>query len=249
MRRVALLVACVGATVMASCGAGERGSTELQVFAASSLEGFLSEWAPDLEEELDIRLAMSFASSAVVARQVVEGAPADVLITADRESMQVAAAAGAVGPRTVVARNRLALVVRDGNPARIDSVADLRRRDLKLVLCDPDVPCGRLASALLNRVGVTVSPDSLEENVAAAVGKVALGEADATIAYGSDVAGERRDIDEVPLPEANQRVLEAVYPAAVVRRAARRAAAQTFIDLLASPEGVEAFQRAGFLAP
>lgn len=219
------------------------------MFAASSLERVLTGWAPEIEQKLGVRLSMSFASSPVVARQVVEGAPADVLITADRQSMQIAAAEGAVGVRTIVARNRLALVVRATNPSRIDSARDLGRTDLKVVLCDPDVPCGRLASALLERIGVSVEPDSLEENVSAAVGKVALGEADATVAYGSDVVGPRRGIEQVPLPEAAERGLEAVYPAAVVKRARQRAAAESFIDLLASPAGAELFVRSGFLAP
>ena len=192
---------------------------------------------------------MSFGSSPLVARQVVEGAPADVLITADRQSMQIAAAAGAVGERRIVARNRLALVVRAANPSRVDALRDLGGTDLKVVLCDPAVPCGRLAAELLDRAGVSVQPDSLEENVSAAVGKVALGEADATIAYASDVARARRDIEQVPLPEAADRELEAVYPAAVVKRADQRGAAEAFIELLSSPMGTEVFERSGFLAP
>ncbi len=249
MRRAAVLAACLIGSSVAACGAGDPPSPELQIFAASSLERVLSGWAPEIEEKLGVRLAMSFASSPVVARQVVEGAPADVLITADRQSMQIAAAEGAVGERTIVARNRLALVVRPTNPLRIDSARDLRRTDLKVVLCDPDVPCGRLAAALLDRLGVSVKPDSLEENVSAAIGKVALGEADATIAYSSDLAAPRRDIDQVPLPEAAERDLEAVYPAAIVKRARQRAVAKAFIDLLASPAGSEVFERSGFLAP
>lgn len=249
MRRVAVLVTCLVSSTVAGCGAGQSRPTELQVFAASSLERVLSAWAPEIEERLGIRLAMSFASSPVVARQVVEGAPADVLITADRQSMQIASGEGAVGERTIVARNRLALVVRPSNPSRIDSARHLGRTDLKVVLCDPDVPCGRLASTLLERLDVSVNPDSLEENVSAALGKVALGEADATIAYGSDVTGPRRDIEQVPLPEAAQRDLEAVYPAAVVKRSRQRAAAEAFIDLLVSPAGTEMFTQAGFLAP
>ena len=248
MPRLAVVAVClIGA--LGACGSADPGSPQLQVFAASSLERVLSGWAPEIEEKLGVRLALSFASSAVLARQVVEGAPADVLITADRRSMQVAADAGAVGQRTVVARNRLALVVRASNPSAIKSVRDLAQTDLKVVLCDPDVPCGRLASDLLADLGVAVAPESLEESVSAAVGKVALGEADATIAYNSDVVGSRRDIEQVPLPEAARPEFEAVYPAAIVDRAQRRAAARAFVDLLASPAGAAVFTRAGFVEP
>ena len=215
------------------------------------MERVLTAWSEEIEAELGVDLKLSFASSPVVARQVVEGAPADVLITADRRSMQIAADAGAVGERTVVARNQLALVVRATNPNRIISLEDLRRTNLKVVLCDPDVPCGRLAAKWLAAAGVSVEPVSLEENVAAAVGKVALGEADATIAYRSDVR-ERGDVEEVELPtvsDARDSEFEAVYPAAVVKRARQRAAAERLIELLASRDGNAVFVAAGFGAP
>ena len=219
------------------------------MFAASSLERLLTEWSSDIERQLGVDVQFSFGSSPVVTRQVIEGAPADVLITADRSTMQVAADVDAVGERTPVARNRLALAVRAANPMRVRSVTDLRRTDLKVVLCDPEVPCGRLAAALLEKAGVSVQPVSLEENVSAALGKVALGEADATIVYESDVHQRRAGVETVALPEARDRELEAVYPAAVVTGAKQRASAEAFIELLASPEGTEVFRRAGFLAP
>lgn len=213
------------------------------------MERVLTSWAPEIEERLGVRLGLSFASSTVVARQVIEGAPADVLITADRRSMQVAADGGMVGRRTPIARNRLALVVRASNPSRIRSVGDLQRTDVQVVLCDPAVPCGRLAAALLDKVGVAVDPVSLEESVSAAVGKVSLGEADATIAYMSDLAPGRDDVEGVDLPEADAPELEAVYPAAVVARSRHRAAAEAFVRLLGSAQGRSELLRAGFLAP
>ncbi|HUR49525.1 MAG TPA: molybdate ABC transporter substrate-binding protein [Acidimicrobiales bacterium] len=248
MRRAASVAALFSLLLVAACGGGgER--PELDVFAASSLEPVLSRWAPEIEERLGVELSLSFASSTVVARQVVEGAPADVLITADRRSMQIAADAGVVDDRRPVARNRLALVVRASNPVRIRSVRDLQRSDVKLVLCDPDVPCGRLAANLIERVGLSVRPVSFEENVSAAIGKVALGEADATIAYASDLRAGRADIEGVAMPEADDPELEAVYPAAVVRRTTHRAAAESLIELLTSSRGRAVFGRAGFLAP
>lgn len=229
----------------ASCS-GDKPAA-LQVFAASSLEPVLSEWTADLEDEMGAELNISFGASNVVARQVVEGAPADVLITADRRTMQIAAEAGVVGQRTVVARNRLALVVEPANPERIGSLRDLGRPGLKVVLCDPAVPCGRLAAELLAEAEVPLSPASLEENVGAAVGKVALGEADATIAYGSDVQSAEGRVEEVDVPEAESSEVTAVYPAAVVKGTPRQALAERLIRYMASDEGQRVFARAGFL--
>lgn len=232
------------------CGVDrEDDAPTLSVFATSSLEPVLRPWERDLEERLDVDVTFSFAASPVVARQVVEGAPADVLITADRTSMEIAAAPGAVRARTIVARNRLMLVVAPNNPLEIESVHDLSRDDLELVLCDPDVPCGRLAEALLAEMGVTVSPSSLEENVAAAVGKITLGEADATIAYRSDVRARPDTLEGIEIPEADEAEFEAVYPAAVVAGSDQSATAAELIELLASREGTGVFTRAGFLGP
>lgn len=248
VRRTAWVLALVGLALAPACGRG-GGRPDLHVFAASSLEQVLTQWAPEIEERLGFQLRLSFAASPVVVRQVIEGAPADVLITADRRSMQVAADAGVVGERVPIARNRLALVVQESNPSRIRSVEDLRRTDVQVVLCDPEVPCGRLAAGLLDKVGVSVEPVSLEENVSAAIGKVALGEADATIAYVSDLRSGRTDIEGVEVPEAAERELEAVYPAAVVRATTQRAAAEALIELLVSDRGRAEFRRAGFLEP
>ena len=244
---LAVLAAAVLALAACAAGVEQSGHDELTVFAASSLEPVLTDWRPEIEARIGVDVQFSFAASSVLARQVAEGAPADVLITADRTSMQVAAQAGAVGDRAIVARNRLTIVVPSSNPRRLNSLRDLAQRDLRLVLCDPDVPCGRLTARLLSEAGVTVEPVSLEESASAAVGKVVFGQADATVAYNSDVQSRPGKIDGIDVPEVHDRDLEAVYPAAVLTEAEDRAEAHKFIRLLVSEEGAERLKRAGFL--
>lgn len=249
VRRLAPMVAF--ALAVGACGGGGETSSGggLTVFAASSLAPLLDEWRPSIEERINADVQFSFASSSVLARQVAEGAPADVLITADRLSMDVAAQAEAVRDLTIVARNRLLIVVPHSNPRRIDSLRDLSQRELDVVLCDPAVPCGRLTAQLLSDAGVSLEPSSLEENVSAAVGKVEFGQADATVAYVSDVRSRPGRVTGVDIPEAHERELEAVYVAAVVTGARRASAAERFIELMTSSEARSRLQRFGFLTP
>ena len=116
----------------------------------------------------------------------------------------------------VFATNLLEIIVEPGNPLGITGVADLENDDLITVVCAPEVPCGKYAQQIFDAAGVTVTPDSLEENVRAVVTKVTAGEADAGIVYETDVtaAGDRGEGVEIP---ADINVV-AEYPIATTRR-------------------------------
>jgi molybdate transport system substrate-binding protein len=199
-----------------------------------------------IEQELSIDLQLSFSSSSIAARQVVEGAPADLLITADAQSMELAGEEEVVERPTLLARNRLALIVENRNPKGISGLGDLSRPELNVVLCDPAVPCGRLAAGLLEKAGITPAIDSLEENVGAAVGKVALGQADVTVGYVTDVKS-RPDLQQVAADETASDDFAAEYLAAVVRASSSRAEARRLVELLQSPAIQTRFVAAGFL--
>src|SRR4029079_9601611 len=107
------------------------------------------------------------------------GAPADVFASADLSNTTKLTAAGSNGSDPVVfAMNLLEIIVEPGNPRGITGVADLEDADLIVVTCAPAVPCGQYAQQLFQNAGVTVTPDSLEENVKAVATKVTVGEAD-----------------------------------------------------------------------
>ena len=225
--------------VLVACG-GEDGDG-LTVLAAASLADPLTELAAAFEIAEGVDVALRFGGSSALVAQVNEGAPADVLVTADEVTM--AAVDGPVEPR-IIARNRLAIAVERGNPKGITGLADLDRPDVVLVLCAPEVPCGRLAALALEHGGVDAEPASLEENVKGVVSKVALGEADAGIVYATDVRGANAVDLDVDDPE-----LEAVYPMTVLERGERTRLAAAWIDFVAGPEGRAVLAAHGFLAP
>ncbi|MEA2827189.1 MAG: molybdate transport system substrate-binding protein [Actinomycetota bacterium] len=241
----------------AGCGSGSGGSlTEttvatratgsVTVFAAASLtEAFgdaqvaLKATAPDLS------VTYSFAGSGALVAQIRQGAPADVIATADTASMARLTDAGLVDAPVTFARNRLEILVAPGNPRGIASLADLARGDVKVVLEDETVPAGRYAAQALAAAGVTVDPVSQEVDVKAAVAKVTLGEADATVVYATDVAAAGAKAEGVVIPDAQNVVAE--YPVAVVKATANRGGATTFVDAIVRGTGQDALRRRGFL--
>ena len=222
-----------------------RGSITV-LAAASLLEPFtdLGRRFEDLHPQASVRF--SFDASSTLARQVEAGAPADVLATADEASMAPVAEAGLVSPPAVFARNRLAILVAAGNPLGVGGVADLDRSNLDLVVCAPEVPCGRLAGEVLRRAGVAARPRSFEPNVKGVVSKVTLGEADAGIVYASDVRAAGDQAEGIEIPPAHNVV--ATCPVAVVRAAPNPGAAARFVELVRSEEGRRVLAAAGFEA-
>ena len=242
------------ALLVGGCGPGgsDAGSRDrLRVLAASSLTDVLDELGERFERSHpDIDVEVSVGGSSSLVEQLQRGADADVLVTADQRTMDRARAANVVGDDvTVIARNRLTLIVEDGNPEDIRGLGDLERRGLLVVLCAPEVPCGALSSRLLEAAEVDVEPASLEENVKGVVSKVAIGEADAGLAYETDAVVARDDVDAIAVPLAAGAAFDAVYPAAVVRGTSRRAAAGAFVAHLVSAPSRDVLCDAGFRAP
>ncbi|MCA1692262.1 MAG: molybdate ABC transporter substrate-binding protein [Acidimicrobiales bacterium] len=244
---IALVPACAPADRVA--GARPGGSTPLTgtvtVLAAASLTETFEELGRRFQAvHPGVDLTFSFGPSSTLVRQVQEGAPADVVAVADEGLLQPVADAGLSSSPAIFARNRLALVVAAGNPEGVDSLAALARPGLAVVLCAPEVPCGRLAAEALRRAGIHVEPRSLEPDVKAVVAKVALGEADAGIVYVTDVSAGGSKVEGVAIPPAENAV--ATYPIATLRRAPNPAAAAAFVDFVRSDEGRALLTSAGF---
>ena len=134
-----------------------------------------------------------------------------------------------------------------GNPKGITGVADLANHDLIVVLCAPEVPCGKYAAQIFENAGVTVTPKSFEENVKAVVTKVTLGEADAGIVYATDVTAAGAEAEGVEIPADINVVAE--YPIAATTEAPNADGAQAFIDFVLSEQGQKILASYGFLAP
>lgn len=243
MRRVTA-AAAVLATALPLAACGDDRPT-LQVLAAASLTDVFGELGQQYGDEHDVDVDVSFGSSTSLAEQAADGAPGDVLATADADAMRVATEADAATDAAVFATNLIVIVTRPGNPAGVDGLADLA--GTTWVRCADQVPCGRAADAVLADAGVTAEPASLEEDVRATLEKVTSGEADAGLVYASDAAAAGDDVATVDVPEAADHANS--YLVAPLTQASDAELAAGFVELVTGPEGRAALADAGFEVP
>lgn len=249
MRRTVLVLLALALTV-AGCGDDDAAAaSEIRVFAAASLTDAFSEMGAAFEKaNPGLTITLNFAGSSALARQITEGAPADVFASADTAIMDTLIAADALaGEPSEFATNTLAIVTPKDNPARITALADLADADVKVALCAEQVPCGRFALEMFAKAGITVTPVTLEENVKGVVTKNELGEVDAGVAYVTDVRAAGDTVGSVEIPK-DQNVV-AHYPIATLATADNADGAQAWVDYVLSPEGQATLAAHGFGAP
>jgi molybdate transport system substrate-binding protein len=229
--------------LLPACGGGAVGDEEpLTVYAAASLA--------EVFPEIDPAPRYSFAGSDELATQIREGAPADVYAAASSKYPQELYDEGLVEEPVTFASNRLVLIVPRGNPAAVESVEDLLEPETRLVIAAEGVPVGDYTRTVLETLDLTAALDNVvsnEDGVKGVAAKVALGEADAGFVYATDVTPVEDDVLSFELPDDAQPPIE--YQVAVVADSTDADAAAAFVDLLGSPRGREALERAGFVVP
>jgi molybdate transport system substrate-binding protein len=251
VRRLIAVLAVVG---LAGCGASDGGSGDevtgtVTVFAAASLTDVFTDLGQQLESDhpgLDVQF--DFAGSSALATRLTEGAPADVFASADTDSMDVVTDNGIVSRAPVLfATNQLEIAVPPGNPGEITGLADLADPAKRIALCAPEVPCGAAAGKAFDAAGLTAAPDTLEEDVRAALTKVQLGEVDAALVYRTDVQVAGDTVEGIEFPESEDAVTG--YPICTLTDAPNPAGALAFVQLVTSDVGQDALAAAGFRLP
>lgn len=240
------LVALPTSACVAVGGGADMVSGRVVVLAASSMREAMTAVAADFEDaHLATEVALTFDGSSGLAAAIIEGAPGDVFVSADDETMERVQRSGAATTTAVsIASNDLQIAVVDGNPLGIQGLADLD--GVVVSLCRSEVPCGAYAEELFSRAGVAVPDAGRESNVKAVVTKIQLGEADAGIVYRTDVL-QATGITGVEVP-ARQRV-EARYSAIALTEAPNPRGARAFMAFLSRREARATLRAAGFGPP
>ena len=243
------VVALVLAVTAAGCGGSSRsasGGDTLTVFAAASLTEPFTELGKEFEAaHPGVHVVFSFAASSDLAAQVGQGAPADVLATASTATMQqVGSSAEDI---LDFASNRMEIAVPAKNPAQVRSLADLARKDVKVALCQAQVPCGTVAATVLKNAHLHLTPATEEVDVRSVLTKVELGEVDAGIVYVSDVHTAPETVTGIPIPVAVNAVT--TYPISVLGTTQHQQLADAFVALITGSDGRSALSDAGFAAP
>ena len=254
---LALLTAAVLTLAAGTAPAAAQGRDVL-VFAAASLKNALDEIAAQWQRESGKKAAISYAASNTLIKQIEQGAPADIFISADLDWMDYGQQKGLIKPdtRSNLLGNRLVLVApKDSNiSANIQPGFDLAAllKGGRLAMGNVDaVPAGKYGKAALEKLGAwdgVKDKIAQAESVRAALLLVARGEAPLGIVYQTDAASDPTVKIVGTFPENTHPPI--IYPVALTKDATG-AEAMAFLNFLRSAAARAAFERQGFtvLAP
>ncbi len=231
--------------------AGLSLADEVRISAASSLADALKDVNAAFAKATGHTAQLNLGASSLLARQIGEGAPADVFFSADAAQMDALAKKDLVdaATRADVLSNRLVIVVPTDGTVAVASLADLAAPGVKRIATgDPRaVPVGVYAKAALVKAGLwdALAPKIVAtENVRAALAVVESGNVDAGLVYRTDAAISKRVKVAAEVPETAGAPV--VYPVAVLRAARHRAGAEAWVRFVRGPEAKKLFEARGF---
>jgi molybdate transport system substrate-binding protein len=252
-RRWLALLICAGVGLGAAAGPAAAQSKHTLVFAAASLKNALDQVAAQWQRESGKKVTIAYAASGTLIKQIEQGAPADIFISADLDWMDYGQQKNLIKPetRSNLLGNRIVLVA----PKDATVTLDIRPGfDLagalkggRLAMGNVEaVPAGKYGKAALEKLGAWESvKDKIAqaENVRAALVLVSRGEAPLGIVYQSDAAAEPGVKIVGSFPEDSHPPI--IYPVAETKES-RNPDAQAFLSYLRSPAPRAAFERQGF---
>jgi molybdate transport system substrate-binding protein len=261
-----IAVAAAGTLVLAGCSssskkpAGSTGSTtsaassaasstaapvtgKITVLAAASLtEAFTTIGKQFKVAHPGTDIVFNFEASSAAAAQITAGAKADVFASASPKNM-ASVKTFVTAPANFVS-NSLEIAVPPGNPGHVTSLSDLAKKGVTVALCQPQVPCGAVATTVLANAKLKVKPKTLEPDVKSTLGKIELKAVDAGLVYITDVKAAGAKVKGIAIPANVNASTE--YPIAALTKAPNAAAAKAFVDYVLSPAGQQVLLAAGF---
>jgi molybdate transport system substrate-binding protein len=226
-------------------------AANVTVFAAASLTDALKEIAKTYEVKTGDKIVYNFSGSNVLARQIEQGAPADIFFSADEAQMDNVTKAGLIDPATRedLLLNTLVIVAPSDSPLANFAPPDLAKPNIqRIALADPKaVPAGVYAKAYLTKIGLwskierKVVPTA---NVRAALAAVESSDAEVGMVYKTDARTSKSAKVIYAVPQADGPKI--TYPIAMVK-ASTSDAAKKFLSYLESPEARAVFAHDGFL--
>ncbi|EGQ7661192.1 MULTISPECIES: molybdate ABC transporter substrate-binding protein [Vibrio] len=242
--------ACLAAIL--SISFSTNAATDLKVYAASSMTNAIDEIAQDFKEKYDVTVTPVYGGSSSIARQIINGAPADVFISANTKWMDYLVDEGVIDSDNVtnLVRNSLVLIAPQSSSLAVFNFADANAWEAalngsRLALGNPtSVPAGMYAKESLTTLGVwkeiqtKVAP---AKNVRLALALVERGEAPLGVVYKTDaqLTSKVKIVGEF----ASDTHAAIVYPAAVVNDSTE---SRQFFQYLKSEDAKRVFAHYGF---
>ncbi len=223
---------------------------ELTICAAASLNEALTEIQPLFEKEKNIKLTYNFGSSGTLQKQIEEGAPADLFISAGKKQMDALEGKDLIvkESRKNLLGNKLVMIVPMEYKDQIKSANDLTTLDQKLSIGETEtVPAGQYAKSTLTNLNLW---DQLSgkvvygKDVKQVVAYVEAGEVAAGIVYNSDATVIKNSVIAQVFEDSTHDPI--IYPAAIVTASKEQEAAKVFFDYLQSDKAKKIFEKYGF---
>ena len=228
-------------------------AADVLVFAAASLKNALDDAIADYKLRTGTSVEASYAASGPLAKQIENGAPADIFISADLDWMDEVAKHNLIKPesRQNLLGNTLVLVTAKDNPIQValgpDTDLKAALKGGRLAVGDPQsVPAGKYGQAALEQLGLwaAVEPQlARADSVRAALALVSRGEAPLGIVYATDAAADTGVRIAASFPAASYPPI--IYPIALIKASAKPGA-KPFLDYLESPAAAPFFTKQGF---
>lgn len=252
-RRATLVLALVLGMTAPLAAAAE----DITVFAAASLKNALDTIATDWQAKTGNTAKISYGGSSALAKQIQEGAPADVFVSAAANWMDTLQKANLIKPETRhdLLGNTLVLIAHGPDAPKVEIGKDLdlagmlKGSKLSMALVD-SVPAGQYGKEALTNLGLWSSVEgsvAQADNVRAALQLVQLGEAPFGIVYASDAVADKEAGAQVSVvgtfPADSHKPI--IYPAAIVATSTSPAA-EDFLKTLSSEASAKVFEAQGF---
>ncbi len=245
----------IAVIVGAPCASLARGSDRapVTVFAAASLKNAFDDLGTAFTAAGGAPVRLSYAASSAMARQIEQGAPADVFVSADANWMDYLQTRGLIvtSTRRDVLTNHLALIAPSDSKTRLRMAHGMPIAAAlgsgRLAIAGPDVPAGKYGREALTKLGVFDSvKDKLApaQNVRAALAFVAQGATPLGIVYDTDARVEPKVRIVALFPDASHAAI--VYPAALVA-ASRNPDGAAFLRFLSGAKATAIFRKYGFI--
>jgi molybdate transport system substrate-binding protein len=225
--------------LLSSCGAEADGGDTLTVFAAASLQEPFEQLGRAFDREHGVSVDFNFGPSSGLAEQIDAGAPADVFASASTTTMREV-----TKQSSLFAANTMQIAVPPDNPGDVQGLAELAWPQVKVAICQAQVPCGVAAAEVIAKSGIKLTPVTEESDVKAVLTKVVLGEVDAGIVYVTDVEAAGGDVKGIEIPAIHNARTD--YPIAALTDGAL---ARAWVDLVLSDEGQTVLREHGFSPP
>jgi len=229
-------------------------AAEVTVYAAASLSDAFKEIAPLYTKATGDTLRFNFGASGTLTRQIKEGAPADVIFSADELRVDQLEKAGllATGTRRTLLANTLVVVVAVEGGAPVKTLGDLAKAEVRhIAIGEPaTVPVGTYTKEYLQKTGDwknLIDKMVPLDTVRAALAAVESGNAEAGFVYKTDALISKKVKIAIEISPTDGPKI--TYPGAVLKNAKQPAAATALVDFLAGAEAQAVFAKYGFLPP